>query len=480
MLPQQLPMWIGGEQVSTSSVTPNINPSDISEELPSACAGDGSHVQIAIEAAQRAFPAWSQSGAEQRHDVLMRAGTSLLEQREQLGELLAREEGKTRKEAVAEVARAGRIFQYFAGETMRGDGRSLPSVRKDIDVETRREPVGIVGVICPWNFPMAIPAWKIAPALAFGNCVVFKPAEYVPASAWALVDILHRSGLPSGVLNLVYGPGSVVGHAMLESPLINALTFTGSQAVGGQVASASARHGRKVQLEMGGKNPLVVLDDADLDRAVDCAIDGAFFSSGQRCTASSRLIVTDGIANAFVERCLERIRHLKTGHALAPDTDIGPLVSESQLETVTGLVQKARDEGGVLRSDGRTVSATTEGYFLSPVLITDTDNLMTINREEVFGPVASVIRVRSYEEALEVANDTPFGLCSGICTQSLKYARHFRANARTGMVMVNLPTAGVDYHVPFGGTKGSSLGQREQGFAAQEFYTQLKTTYIAS
>ncbi|MEP0944237.1 MAG: aldehyde dehydrogenase family protein [Rhizobiaceae bacterium] len=477
ILPEKLPMWIGGQQVHTSNSAPNLNPSDIAAILPQAYRGDGSHVRSAVHAAQDALQAWSKTTSEFRHDILLRAATEILATRDRLGVLLASEEGKTLREATAEVVRAGRIFQYFAAEAVRNCGASIDSVRPQISTEIRREPVGVVGIIAPWNFPIAIPAWKIAPALAFGNTVVFKPAEYVPATAWALVDILHRAGLPSGVLNLVFGRGSEVGQAMLETSDINAISFTGSQAVGGMVAKACAQHSRKFQLEMGGKNPLIVLDDADLDRAVSSAIDGAFFSTGQRCTASSRLIVTETIYGQFIERCLERIRGLNTGHALEDNTDIGPVVSQSQLDGILAAVDIARQQGGNIRSDGNSISSNSQGHFLSPILITDTTPDMTINRDEVFGPVASVIRVRDYDEALSVANDTAFGLCAGICTQSLKHASHFKENAKVGMVMVNLPTAGVDYHVPFGGTKASSMGAREQGPAAREFYTQMKTAY---
>ncbi|MEO0913438.1 MAG: aldehyde dehydrogenase family protein, partial [Pseudomonadota bacterium] len=331
----------------------------------------------------------------------------------------------------------------------------------------------------PWNFPLAIPAWKIAPALAHGNTVVFKPAELVPGSAWALADILHRAGLPPGVFNLVMGKGSVVGQAMLESPDVDAITFTGSTATGARVAEACARHFRKMQLEMGGKNPLVILDDADLETAVEAATNGAYFSTGQRCTASSRLIVTEGIHNRFIEAMVDRIQSLKVDNALTEGTDIGPVVDETQLAQDLDYIQIARAQGGNLRTGGEVLTRATEGFYLQPALITDTTPDMRINQEEVFGPVASVLRVGNYEEALATANSTPFGLSAGICTTSLKHASHFKRNAEAGMVMVNLPTAGVDHHVPFGGTKASSYGPREQGTYAAEFFTTVKTAYTA-
>jgi aldehyde dehydrogenase (NAD+) len=338
--------------------------------------------------------------------------------------------------------------------------------------------VGVVGIITPWNFPIAIPAWKIAPALAFGNCVVFKPADLVPGCAWAIADLLHQAGIPKGVFNLVMGRGSVVGEAIVESTRIHAISFTGSVATGRKIAVRCAELGKKLQLEMGGKNPLVVLDDADLKVAVNAAVNGAYFSTGQRCTASSRLIVTEGIHDAFVESMKDAIAKLVIGNALKPETQIGPVVDDSQLRQDLFYTDLAKQENAEVIG-GQLLSREEKGFYLEPALFLNTTNEMRINREEIFGPSASVIRVTSYEEALAVANDTEFGLCAGICTQSLKHASHFQRHAEAGMVMVNLPTAGVDYHVPFGGRKASSYGPREQGSYAQEFYTTVKTTYIA-
>lgn len=473
-----VPMIIGGERQRGARSEPSINPSNTAEVVGLAEQGDASHVRSAIRAARDAQHRWADETSQVRHDVLLRAGLEILSRRDELGTLLAREEGKLLKEAVGEVIRAGHIFQFFAGECLRNAGELLSSVRPGICVEISHEPIGVVGIITPWNFPIAIPAWKIAPALAFGNAVVFKPAELVPTMAWQLVDILHRAGLPAGVLNLVIGPGAIVGNAMLEAPEIDAISFTGSQGTGTRVAEACARHGRKVQLEMGGKNPLVVLDDANLEQAVECAVDGAFFSTGQRCTASSRLVVTEGIYSRFVEELSTRVRALRVGDPLDPQTDMGPVASQAQLDQCLHYIEGARTQGASLRTGGGLKRASTEGYFLEPTLFADTSMEMDINREEVFGPVASVVRVRNYDEALAVANDTPFGLCAGICTQSLKLSSDFRKQSAVGMVMVNLPTAGVDYHVPFGGSKASSLGEREQGGHARGFFTKVKTAYI--
>lgn len=477
------PNFIGGRSASPSpasgaDVTDDINPSNIQEVVGQFEKANAADTDMAIGAARDATHAWARSGIQTRHDILKRAGDEIFARREEIGRLLAREEGKTLAEGIAETVRAAQIFGFFAGETLRGPGEKLPSTRPDIDVEITREPVGIVGLITPWNFPIAIPAWKIAPALCYGNTIVFKPAELVPACAWTLVDILHRAGLPDGVLNLVNGPGPVVGQAILDDPRVDAISFTGSVATGRRVADASVRHMRKCQLEMGGKNPLVVLDDADLDIAVECAINGAFFSTGQRCTASSRLIVTEGIHNRFVEACVDRLRGLTVDDALKPGTDIGPVADQSQLEQNERYIRAGRNEGANLRWGGERLVRDTPGYYLQPALFTDTTNTMVLNREEIFGPVAGIIRVRDYDEALAIANDTEFGLTAGICTGSLKFASHFRRNSEAGMVMVNLPTAGVDYHVPFGGRKGSSYGPREQGRYAAEFYTIVKTAYV--
>jgi aldehyde dehydrogenase (NAD+) len=355
----------------------------------------------------------------------------------------------------------------------------VDSVRPGVGVEVTREPLGVVAVITPWNFPIAIPAWKIAPALAYGNAVVFKPAALVPGCAWALADILQRSGLPEGAFNLLMGSGAVLGDAILDHRDVAGVSFTGSVETGTRVATRCAQRLAKVQLEMGGKNPQVVLDDADLAVAVHCAIQGAYHSTGQRCTASSRFIATQGIHDRFVAALIERMQTLTVDHALKDGTDIGPVIDGAQLEKDLEYVELGKQEGARLAWGGERLERETQGFFLQPALFTEASNAMRINREEIFGPVASAIRVRDYEEALAVANDTPFGLSSGICTTSLKHASHFKRHAEAGMVMVNLPTAGVDYHVPFGGRKGSSLGSREQGAYAAEFYTTVKTSYIA-
>ncbi|HEX7573053.1 MAG TPA: aldehyde dehydrogenase family protein, partial [Bacteroidota bacterium] len=441
--------------------------------------GDASHIAAAVAAAKGAAPSWASSTPQQRFDVLDFVGSEILARKEELGTLLAREEGKTLPEAVGEVVRAGAIFKFFAGEALRVAGEHIYSVRPGIEIDMIREPLGVVGLITPWNFPAAIPAWKTAPALAFGNAVVLKPAELVPGTAWAMAEIISRSGLPRGVFNLVTGKGSVIGEALVTNPDVAGVSFTGSVQVGTHVAAQCASRLARVQLEMGGKNPLVVLDDADIGVAVNAAVNGAFFSTGQRCTASSRIVVTAGIHDRFVRAVTERLASLKVDDALAGGTDIGPVVDATQLEKDLSYIALGKNEGGMLAFGGEILRRSKEGFYLSPALFTDTTNTMRLNTEEVFGPVAGILRVRDYDEALAVANDTPFGLCAGVCTTSLKHASHFRKNSQAGMVMVNLPTAGVDYHVPFGGKKGSSYGTREQGRYAVEFYTSVKTCYTA-
>ena len=468
---------IGGQWLVGTGYSPNINPSDLSDVIGEYTQASAEQLDAAVQAARAAFPAWSVSSIQARADALDKIGTEILARREELGTLLAREEGKTKPEGIGEAARAGNIFKFFAGECLRLTGEVVPSVRPGIGVEITREPVGVVGIITPWNFPIAIPAWKIAPALAYGNCVVMKPADLVPGCAWALAEIISRSGIPAGVFNLVMGRGSVIGDPLVNHPGVDAISFTGSQSVGARIAQQCAVNLKKVQLEMGGKNPQVILDDADLAQAVELSVQSAFFSTGQRCTASSRLIVTEGIYPKFVEAMMTRMATLKVGDALAAGIDIGPVSSLAQLEQDLSYVHIGQKEGAVLLAGGERLKLSTEGFFMAPALLTDTTAGMRINREEVFGPVASIIRVKGYEEALFEANNTPFGLAAGVATTSLKHATHFKRHSQAGMVMVNLPTAGVDYHVPFGGRKGSSYGPREQGRYAQEFYTIVKTAY---
>jgi aldehyde dehydrogenase (NAD+) len=473
---QILGHYIGGEWTGADGALESRNPSNTDEVVARFPDGGEAEVAQAVAAAKEAQAGWANASPEVRSDVLRKAGEALFARSGEVGELLAREEGKTRAEGVGETLRAARILLYFAGEALRRHGQTLESTRPGLDVATYREALGVVGLITPWNFPIAIPAWKAAPALAFGNTVVLKPANITSAVAAALTQVLHDAGMPPGVFNLVLGRGRV-GQAIVDHKDVAAISFTGSQGVGSNVAKSAVARQARVQLEMGGKNPLVILADADLDKAVAIAADGGFFQTGQRCTASSRVIVEDAIHDKFVAALAERAKGLKVGPALSQDTQVGPASSESQFEQNMSYVGIATGEGGRLAAGGDKLSLDTPGYFMQPTVIADTDPGMRINCEEVFGPVVSTVRAKDYAEALEFANRGEFGLSAGIVSNNAKLIRDFRKNVRAGMVMVNLPTAGVDYHVPFGGTRGSSYGPREQGFAAVEFYTQIKTVY---
>jgi len=473
--------FIGGQWHAGASEIENRNPSDLSDLIGRYAQADRDQAETAIAAARQAAEAWAVSGLETRYKALMAIGEELIARSAELGEQLSREEGKPRAEGIGEVIRSGQFFTYYAAEALRQIGDSADSVRPGIEIDVRREPMGVVAVISPWNFPMATAAWKIAPALAFGNAVIWKPANVTPASAWALAEVISRQdGLPAGAFNLVMGSGGAVGQSLIESPDIDAVTFTGSLEVGRRIAQACAQNLTKVQLEMGSKNALVVTDDADLDVAVAAALNGAFGGSGQKCTASSRLIAHRAVRDVFIEKLTAGMQALKVGHALAEDTQMGPVVDAGQLDGNLAYLDLARSEGATHVWGGERLTRDTEGYYMSPALFVDTGNDMRVNREEMFAPIACVIEAGDYDEALAIANDTEFGLTAGIVTKSLARATHFRRNVKTGCVMVNLPTAGTDYHVPFGGRGNSSLGSREQGRYAVEFYTQVKTAYIAA
>lgn len=463
--------WLPGDHL-----TENRNPSDLSDLIGHYAAATAEDVDRAARAAQAALPAWQARGPLARADLLDRIARRIDAEAGSIGHMLAREEGKILSEAIAEVRRAAQIFRFYGGEALRIAGDAIASVRPGVDIEVTREPLGVVGLITPWNFPAAIPAWKVAPALAFGNAVLLKPADLVPGTAHLLARIIHEQGCPAGIFNLLMGPGSVVGRALVDHPLVSAISFTGSVATGRAIARGAAEGMKKLQLEMGGKNPMVVLDDADLEIAVAACLNGAFFSTGQRCTASSRLIVQAGIHDAFVTRLAEAMQALRVGPALDPSSQIGPVVSPAQLRSNLDYVALAAAEGCEVVG-GSLADGPTEGFFQRPALFLKARNTMRVAREEIFGPCAAVIRVEDFDEALAVANDSDYGLSAGICTGSLRHARAFRHRVRAGMVMVNLPTAGVDFHVPFGGTRGSSHGSREQGRQAVEFYTTVKTSY---
>lgn len=472
--------FIAGSWCDGAGSIANINPSDLGDVVGEYAQAGLDDLDRALSSARQAQLRWANTGLEQRYDVLMNIGRELMERSEELGTLLSREEGKPKAEGRGEVYRSGQFFTYYAAESLRQIGDRADSVRPGVEVETRREPMGLVAIVTPWNFPLATAAWKIAPAMAFGNAVIWKPANLTPATAVGLAEIISRQQLPEGLFNLLMGSGSTVGNALVGSDQIDAISFTGSLSSGQKIAARAMSNLTKIQLEMGSKNALYVDDEANLEVAVDCAINGAYFGTGQKCTASSRLVVHGAVHDEFVERMAAATRDLRVGHALAEDTQIGPVVDDSQLSQNERYLQLGQEEGAELVCGGERLERETKGYYMSPALFVNGDNSMRLNREEIFGPITCVIRVGSYEEGLAVVNDTEFGLTSGIITRSLSKAADFRRHAKTGCVMINLPTAGTDYHVPFGGRKQSSYGSREQGKYAEEFYTEVKTTYSRS
>ena len=472
--------YIAGEWVAGETAIENRNPSDVTDIIGSYAQASTAQLDTAFDAARAAQKIWSRTGLEARQTILMQIGNALMARADELGELLSREEGKPRAEGRGEVYRAGQFFTYYAAEVLRQMGDNADSVRPDIEIDVRRDPVGVVAVVSPWNFPTATAVWKIAPALAFGNAIIWKPANLVPASAVALAEIIASTDLPAGLFNLVMGAGSSIGDALVTSAAIDAITFTGSVETGRRIAAGAIANMTRMQMEMGSKNALAVMDDADIDLAVACAVNGAYGGTGQKCTASSRIIVHDAVHDQFVDKMLAATKALQVGHALEEGTQIGPVVSDTQLAENLDYVALAKSEGGEILCGGERLSLAHDGFYMAPCLVAGTHNDWRINREEMFAPIACIMRARSYDEALNIVNDTPFGLTAGIITKSLARASHFRRNADTGCVMVNLPTAGTDYHVPFGGRGDSSYGPREQGQYAVDFFTSVKTAYIAS
>ena len=444
--------FIAGEWRQGSEYMLNVNPSNTDDIIGRYAIASGDDVQEAVSAAVAAQPIWSSSTSGERYEILDAIGTELIRCKEELGDLLAREEGKTLKEAVAEAHRAGSLFKFFAAEAYRSETEGYRSLRHGVSLEVRREPIGVVAAITPWNFPLAIPAW-------------------------ALAEIISHAGLPDGAFNLVMGRGTDAGAALVEHPDVAGVTFTGSTNVGRKIGAAVFARGGKMQLEMGGQNPLIVLDDADLDNAVEFAINGSFYSTGQRCTASSRLIVTEGIHDAFVGAMVQRMQLLTVGDARASNTDIGPVVSEEQLTNDLDYLRIGAAEGAKHITGGDRVERATPGWYLSPALFVEARNEMQICREEIFGPIASVISVADYDEALAVANDADYGLSAGIVSKDRSKIDHFLDNIQAGMAQVNLPTAGMDFHAPFTGRKGSSFGPPEKSSHCREFFTNSKVVH---
>ena len=465
---------INGEWDVSGAQTPNINPSDISKTLGHMASATTAQVEDAVSAARAAQPAWEAVKLEDKKNILHAIGQELIDRCDEIGTILSSEEGKPFAEGRGETFRAGEFYQYYAAECLRQIGESAASVRPGINIDISREAIGVAGLITPWNFPIAIAAWKMGPALAYGNTVVLKPSEVTPATAHLLAEVLNKH-LPKGVFNMVQGGGDV--GAALSASKIDAVSFTGSVSTGRKIAQAAIQNMARVQCEMGSKNPIVITKNADIDLAVAQSIHGAFGASGQKCTASSRLMVEAAIHDEFVEKLAKAADAKVVGHALAQGTELGPIVSESQMNKILNYMDVAKDEGGKLVTGGTRLERETEGYYLAPTIFTDTKNDMRVNREEVFGPMTCVMKVDSYEEGIALANDTEFGLAASVMTNSLKEAEHFKRNAKFGSVLVNLATAGLDYHVPFGGRNSSSYGPREQGEHAKDFYTIMKTAY---
>jgi acyl-CoA reductase-like NAD-dependent aldehyde dehydrogenase len=469
--------FIGGEWVPADSgeTSELVNPSNPSEVLGTTPKSGVEETGRAIEAAAVALPGWKATLPAARGAILMEAANILESREDELARLMALEAGKPMKEARQEVGRAASIFRYYGSEGWRMNGIAPPSARPGVTISSAREPLGVVALITPWNFPLAIPSWKLAPALICGNTIVVKPAANAALNAAALVRILAEAGLPDGVLNMVMGPGGSVGDALVTDPRVKGLSFTGSTAVGLGIQERAV--GKKVQLEMGGKNPFLVMEDADLSDAAAKVSFGAFGFSGEKCTASSRAIVVGEVYDQFLDELKSATEAMKVGDPLDEDTDIGPVVNRSQYYSILEALETAHGQGRVVLEGGATGSED-EGYFIAPAIVADVDNKCETAQEEIFGPVLAVIRARDFDDAVELANDTRFGLTASIATKSLRYAHEFAARSHTGLVNVNLPTAGLEFQVPFGGNKESGVGGREQGPAALDFYSAWKTVSI--
>ena len=479
-MPPQFANYINGEWVATSRTFEDRNPANTDEIVGVFAKGSAADIDAAAKAAEAALPGWSSMPAPARGNILYKAAEILEKKFDQLGAEMTREEGKTLPEAKGEVRRATNIFRYFGGEGSRLDGVMVPSERERVHVFAIRKPIGVVGLITPWNFPIAIPAWKMAPALICGNTIVVKPASASPLCAWRLVEALHEAGIPKGVVNFVAGSGGELGEALVKAGPLKAISFTGSNDVGHWLHAEASKRRLRIQLEMGGKNPTIVLADADLKSAVENVVNAAFFSTGQKCTATSRAIVEEGIYDRFLEALVERTKKLKVGDGMTPGTDIGPAVDKGALETILKYIETGTKECGAPVCGGRhlTGGAYDKGYFVEPTVFADVKPEHTIAREEIFGPVLAVMRAKDFDDAMRIANDIPFGLSSSIQTTNLSRALDYVYRAEAGLLTINLPSAGVEYQLPFGGTKDSSFGPKEQGPTALDFYSDFKTVYL--
>jgi len=456
----------------------NINPADhddVIAEFPAATAQDVGH---AIEAAQAAFRGWKKTPGPERGRVLWRAADIARQRADEIARTLTREEGKIFKEAKGEVLKGISLLEYYAGEGFRMHGKTLPSEARDTFTYTIRRPLGVVGLIAPWNFPWAIPVWKSAPALVAGNTVIFKPAELTPATASLLTEIYQEAGLPAGVFNMVVGSGSVVGEVIVNSAALRAISFTGSNEIGGALYVKAAQRGAKVTCEMGGKNAVIVMADADLDKAAIAIHGGAFGSTGQRCTATSRVIAAPAVKNALIERLVAAAKKIKVGSGLDETVDMGPAVDEKQWKTDFDYIKIGQQEGARLVLGGGRPEHLTRGYFVEPTIFDDVKPSMRIFKEEIFGPVLSVSTANNLEEALQYANGVEYGLTTSIFTENIDTIMNFVEEVETGMVHVNEPTIGGEAQLPFGGTKATGVGEREMAEEGLNFFTELKTVFI--
>jgi acyl-CoA reductase-like NAD-dependent aldehyde dehydrogenase len=473
--------YINGRWVESKAakIVERRNPADTDEVVARIPLSTREEMKEAIVAAKAAFPAWRATTGPARGKILFKAVQIMEQQKEELARLLTREEGKALKDSLGEVQRAINITEFMAGEGRRLDGVTLPSELPKNFTYTLRVPLGVVGAITPWNFPVAIPIWKIAPALVCGNTVVLKPATLTPLTAMKIVEIFAQAGLPAGVLNLVMGSGRETGDELVQNPHVHALSFTGSNEVGSQLYASGALGMKKCQCEMGGKNPVVILADADLQLAMESTLSGAFASTGQRCTATSRVVIEDKVADQFVALLVERAKKYIVGDGLEAGVEMGPSVDENQMNTVLRYIDIGKKEAKLLCGGERLGGPKYDkGWFVAPTIFDHVSIESTIAQEEIFGPVLSVIRVKNYEEALDAANSVRFGLTSSIYTSDSNRVFDFIDRIETGMTHVNSPTVGGEAHVPFGGTKATGIGPREVGHAALDFYTEIKVVYI--
>jgi aldehyde dehydrogenase (NAD+) len=472
--------YINGEWITSGDTFENRNPANTTELVGNFVKGSAADIDAAASAAAGALAAWSAMSGPGRGNILYKAADVLDRNFESIAADMTREEGKTLPEAKGEVRRSINIFRYFAGEGSRMPGMLVPSERDRVHMFAVRKPIGVVGLVTPWNFPSAIPAWKLAPALICGNTVVLKPASAAPLSAWRIVEALHQAGAPKGVVNFVAGSGGTLGQALVQAKPLKAVSFTGSCDVGNWLHGEASKRRLRIQLEMGGKNPTIVLGDADFNSAVENVVNAAFFSTGQKCTATSRAIVEDAIYDKFVAAVVERTRKLKVGDGMQPGIDIGPCVDEAQMNTVLRYIEIGRKECGEPLCGGHRLAdgAHAKGWFVEPTVFGGVAESHTIAQEEIFGPVLAIMRASDFEDAMRIANAIPFGLSSSIQTQNLSRVFEYIYRAEAGLLTVNLPSAGVEYQLPFGGTKDSSFGPKEQGPAALEFYSDYKTIYL--